>query len=142
MYPYYAEQQTAQIAAASEAADKLKKAQKSGNPARRAQAQPAAPLPDVAEVLTMAVEQAKEKENEFGIQMMLRMAEEITHVPVHDLLFRMSSGLQAVFGSVSSEYYSSEINEYLRAGEFRIIGKVTRVVTGSNTIILDPADAR
>ena len=89
----------------------------------------------MAEVLTMAVEQAKEKENEFGIQMMLRMAEEITHVPVHDLLFRMSSGLQAVL-TVSSEYYSSEINEYLRAGEFRIIGKDTRVVTGSNTINL------
>lgn len=139
MYPYYAEQQKAQLAAASDAVEKLKKAQKSGSPARRAQAQTAvqaqAAVPDIAEVLTTAVEQAKEKENEFGVQMMLRMAEEITHVPVHDLLFRMPSGLQAVL-TVSSEYYSPEVNEYLRAGEFRIIGKVTRVVTGDNAINL------
>jgi len=135
MYPYYAEQQKAQLAAAAEAADKLKKAQKSGNPARRAQAQPAAPVPDLAEMLSTVVEQAKDQESEFGLQMMLRMAQEITHVPVHDLLFRMPSGLQAVL-TVSSEYYSPETNEYLRAGEFRIIGKVTRVITGGNTINL------
>jgi hypothetical protein len=135
MYPYYTEQQKAQLAAAAETADKLKKAQKSGNPARRAQAQQADPASDLAEVLTTAVEQAKEQESQFGLQMMLRMAEEITHVPVHDLLFRMPSGLQAVL-TASSEYYSPETNEYLRAGEFRIIGKVTRVVTGDNTINL------
>jgi hypothetical protein len=67
--------------------------------------------------------------------MMLKMAEDISRVPVHDLLFRMQSGLNAVL-TVSSEYYSPETNEYLRAGEFRVVGKVTRIVTGSSTINL------
>lgn len=75
------------------------------------------------------------QESEFGVKMMLKMAEDIQHVPAHDLLFRMASGLQAVL-TVSSEYYSPEIHEYLRAGEFRIIGKVTKVITDSDTINL------
>jgi hypothetical protein len=82
-----------------------------------------------------STELRKATESALGLQMMLRMAEDISHAPVHDLLFRTPSGLRAVL-TVSSEYYSSEINEYLRAGEFRIIGKVSRVVTGDNSLNL------
>jgi hypothetical protein len=133
MYPYVAEQQKAQLEAASKAAEQARKAQRSGNPAKRAQAQTEAP--DPTEIMATILQQSKNSESEFGVQMMLRMAEDISHVPVHDLLFRTSSGLRAVL-TVSSEYYSSEINEYLRAGEFRIVGKVTRVVTGDSTVNL------
>lgn len=136
VYPYIAEQQKAQLDAASEAIEQLRKAQKSGNPAKRAQAQAAGQelgVPDPAEALAALTQQAKESES--GVNIMLRMAEEIRHAPVHDLLFRVPSGIQAVV-TASSEYYSPEINEYLRAGEFRIIGKVTRIVTGGSTINL------
>lgn len=136
VYPYVAEQHKAQLAAASEAIEQLRKAQKSGNPAKRAQAQAAGQdlrAPDPGDALATLTQQAKEAES--GVNLMLRMAEEIRHVPVHDLLFRVPSGLQAVV-TASSEYYSPETNEYLRAGEFRVIGKVTRIVTGGSTINL------
>lgn len=136
VYPYVAEQQKAQLDAASETIEQLRKAQRSGNPAKRAAAQAAGQelgVPDPADALAALTQQAKE--GEFGVNVALRMAEEIRHVPVHDLLFRVPSGLHAVL-TASSEYYSSEINEYLRAGEFRVIGKVTRIVTGDSTINL------
>jgi hypothetical protein len=63
------------------------------------------------------------------------MAEYISRAPVHDLLFRLESGLNAVL-TVSSEYYSPEVNEYLRAGEFRVIGKVTKIIDNDTTINL------
>jgi hypothetical protein len=38
--------------------------------------------------------------------------------------------------TVSSEYYSAATNEYLRAGKFRIIGKVTKIVNDPDVINL------
>lgn len=133
VHPYLAAQQEAQRAAVADAAQRARKAQRSGSPAKRAQAQ-AAP-PDAAEILAALAQQSQNSEAEFGLQMMLRMAEEIKAVPVHDLLLRIPTGLKAVL-TVSSEYYSSDTNEYLRAGEFHVVGKVTRIVTGDNTINL------
>lgn len=133
IFPYVAEQQKAQMAAVAEAAQLARKAQRSGNPAKRAQAQAA--VPDIGEIISSIAQQSKDNESELGIQMMLRMAEEIRNVPVHDLLFRTSSGLQAVL-TASSEYYSAEVHEYLRAGEFRVIGKVTKIITGDGSVNL------
>jgi hypothetical protein len=82
-----------------------------------------------------ALQQAQESQNEFGLQMMLRMAEEIIKVPVHDLLLCTPTGLRAVL-TVSSEYYSAATSEYLRAGMFRVIGKVTRIVNDPDVINL------
>ena len=81
------------------------------------------------------LQQAQDNQSEFGIQMMLRMAEDIAKVPVHDLLLRTPTGLQVVL-TVSSEYYSAATNEYLRAGKFKIIGKVTRIVNDRDVINL------
>jgi hypothetical protein len=133
MYPYYAEQLKAQKVAATEAIGQAKKAQRSGSPARRAQAQESEP--DVAAVMAGVLQQVQDSQNEFGIQMMLRMAEDIAKVPVHDLLLRTSTGLQAVL-TASSEYYSAATNEYLRAGKFKVIGKVTRIVNDPEVINL------
>jgi hypothetical protein len=133
MYPYYAEQQKAQKAAAAEVLEQARKAQKSGSPAKRAQAQEA--MPEITAIVTGVMQQLQDSENEFGLQMMLRMADDIRNAPVHDLLLRRPTGLQAVL-TVSSEYYSLKTNEYLRAGKFRVIGKVTRIVTGASTINL------
>ena len=133
MYPYYAEQLKVQKAVAAEALDQAKKAQRSGNPSKRSQAQESAP--EVAAVMAGVLQQVQDGQSEFGIQMMLRMAEDITKVPVHDLLLRTPTGLQAVL-TVSSEYYSAATNEYLRAGKFRIIGKVTKIVNAPDVINL------
>ena len=136
MFPYYEEQVTAQKAATAEALEQAKKAQRSGNPARRAAAaQAQEPSPDAVEVLTGVLKQLEDTTNQQGIQLMLRMAEDIKRVPVHGLLVRTPTGLQAVL-TVSSEYYSATTNEYLRAGSFRVIGKVTRIVNESDVINL------
>lgn len=133
VYPYFTEQKKVQREAAAEALERTKKAQRSGNPARRADASQAIPI--VSEVVTGILQELKEKEDQFGIDMMIRMAEDIRNAPVHDLLLRTDAGLQAVL-TVSSEYYTPATNEYLRAGKFRVIGKVTKIVTESETINL------
>lgn len=133
IYPYVSEQYRAQSEAALRAVDQTRSAQRSGNPARRSNAQPASP--DAGAVLAEVARQAEAAQNEFGVQVMLRMVEDIRQVPVHDLLFRISSDLQAVL-TVSSEYYSQETNEYLRAGEFKVIGKVTKIVRNGDTLNL------
>lgn len=129
VFPYMLDQQRAEADAAADAADKARRAQRSGNPAKRAQAQTASEDPSVA-----LAELARQTQD-FGVQVMLRMADDIMHVPVHDILFRTASGLHAVV-TASSEYYSKETSEYLRAGEFRVVGKVTRVITDEDAINL------
>lgn len=63
------------------------------------------------------------------------LIQQAANSPVHDLLMRTGSGLDAIL-TVSSQYYSDEINESLRAGTFRAIGKVTRILTGADEINL------
>jgi hypothetical protein len=133
MYPYVSEQQEAQKQAAAGVLEQVKKAGRSGNPAKRAEAQLA--MPEINQIVAGAMQQLEDSQNQLGLQMMLRMADDISKVPVHDLLMRLSTGLQVVL-TVSSEYFSPETNEYLRAGEFRVVGKVTKVVTAQSSINL------
>jgi hypothetical protein len=74
-------------------------------------------------------------DNDSAIQVILRMAELLQGAPVHDLLICSPAGFHAVL-TASSAYYSQETRELLRAGEFRIVGKVSRIVTGESTINL------
>ena len=48
-------------------------------------------------VMGAVMEQIDDSQKELGFQMMLRMADDIQKVPVHDLLSRTSMGLQASF---------------------------------------------
>jgi hypothetical protein len=127
--PYILDQQKARAEAAAEAAENSRRAQKSGNPARRSQAQIG------EQEATQRLGEIASQEPGIEVQFMLRMAEEITHAPVHDILFRTTTGLRAVV-TASSEYYSKEISEHLRAGSFRVVGKVTRVITKDDVINL------
>lgn len=72
---------------------------------------------------------------EMGLMVMSLMAEDITKVPVHDVLVRTSGEVNAVL-TVDSEFYSATTHEYLRAGEFRVVGKITRVLRGDKVINL------
>lgn len=143
MLPYFLQQQEREREVASQAIEKVTKAKRSGNPARKAEAEAASTLMDE---LAAMLGKAQNSETEFGMQMMQRMADDLQDVAVHDLLMRTDEGLQVVL-TVSSQHYSREINEYLRAGEFRTIGKVTRVVSDEETInltrrtVLGAADA-
>jgi len=77
----------------------------------------------------------EEVANLAALRMIERMASDLDQAPVHDLLFQTFSGLRVVV-TVSSEFYSASTSEYLRAGDFRVIGKVTRVLKDQQTINL------
>ncbi len=130
LLPYVDEQQEAQRAAAEEARTSARRSERSGNSSRRGQS-PA----DVTAVLENLVQQSANADQEFGKKMIVRMVDDIRNVPVHDVLLQAGGGLRAVL-TVSSEFYSATTNEYLKAGEFRVVGKVTRVLTGERTINL------
>lgn len=132
--PYVLEQQEVEKANVEQALQAAKKAQRSGNPARRASAVNQPEL-DVAAVLQGVLSQSQDAQTEFGVRMMTRMVAEMDHVPVHDLVLLADGGLRAVL-TVSSEFYSQNTNQYLKQGDFRVIGKVTRVLTGDRTINL------
>ena len=73
--------------------------------------------------------------HQMGLRFMVRMAEDLKEVPVHDLLLKPQADLAVVL-TVSSQFYSEETNEYLRAGYFHVVGKVTRILSGSDSINL------
>lgn len=123
--PYMMEQQQAQREAAEAALRqaKPKNAAKSGNPARKAAGNDnsAEMFDQVAEAISAAT-----SSDDLGMKMLLRMWDDISSAPMHDLLFRTEGDLNAVV-AVSSDFFSGHTKEYLRAGEFSIVGKVTRV---------------
>lgn len=133
LLPYVVEQQKAQQAAAAAALERTRKSQKGHTTPKRSGVQPSSD--DLTEALAALVQQGEDAQKEFGIVMLRRMVEDIQRVPVHDLLLKTGTGLQVVL-TVASDYYSAATNEYLRAGEFRVVGKVTRVLDGERTINL------
>lgn len=134
-FPYIEEQQAAQKVAAEKAADAARRAQRSGNPQKRNQAAAQSGEQQAVAALEGFAQQVTDANREFGMRVMRRMGEDLTKVPVHDLLLRTRQGLKVVL-TVSADYYSVATNEYLRAGEFRVVGKVTRVIDGEKTINL------
>lgn len=90
---------------------------RSGHPASRAAAKKIAPK---------AAQESLEEEQS-GIRVLTQMARDMKSAPVHDLLFRTEHGVDAVV-TAASEYYTTTTTEHLRAGEFRVMGKVTKVL--------------
>ena len=133
--PYIEEQQQVQREAAEKAAEAARKAQRSGNAQKRTQGSSESAEDQAIAALVGIAQQVTDANATFGMQVMRRMGEDLARVPVHDLLLMTKGGLKVVL-TASSEYYSVATNEYLRAGEFRVVGKVTRIVEGDETINL------
>lgn len=131
--PYILDQQQRQQEALKSALEGTRRTQKPGSGSKGPSSQ--APQQDLSEVLGGLLQQTQNAEAELGAAMVLRMVEDIQRVPVHDLLLKTPSGLQVVL-TVASDYYSAATNENLRAGDFRVVGKVTRILTGEEKINL------
>lgn len=129
LLPYLLEEQESQRSALEAAHKKTQGQKRSGNPAKKAAA------PEAAGVLEGLIEQAEASQQEAGLKIALQMAEDIKGAPVHDLLIRTPRGLSVIL-TASSEYFTAATNEYLRAGEFQVVGKVTRVVRGGESVNL------
>lgn len=95
---------------------------RSGNPAKRAAASSPASSTDA-------------DEDNDGLKILKMMASDLETAPVHDLLFKTPAELEAVV-TVASEFYSRTTNENLREGQFRVVGKVTRVLREADSINL------
>lgn len=106
---------------------KRKNSRKSGNPAVRQNATALETEQTLAELATQAEEQL---EAETG-RLLSRMREDMNRSPVHDLVLATSGGLKVVL-TVSSQYYSAETSERLRAGDFTVLGKATRILVSRN----------
>lgn len=135
--PYLDEQKESRQEALDKATAAARKAQRSTSAPKRAQS--SAPANSDSDQIISALQTLSEQVNgtdsEFGLTIAGQMAQDIKSVPVHDLLVRTSGGLNVVL-TVSSEYYSPTTNEYLRAGEFRAVGKVTKVLRANEVINL------
>ncbi len=121
----------------------VSEAKRSGNPARKAQA---TEIEERAKEKAEQVEQAKGlvpiltqiaqgQEQQRGVQMMVRMRDDLAAASVHDTVIEGPDGLKAIL-TMSSEFYSDATNAYLREGVFTAIGKVTRVLDEGDSINL------
>jgi hypothetical protein len=107
---------------------KAKSAKRSGNPAVRA----TAPEP------TTGASTSGEEE-EISIEDLIRLIKmmhaDLNSSAIHDLLLTTPAKLKVIL-TVSSQYYSPETAEHLRAGDFVVLGKVTRILRETETINL------
>lgn len=83
----------------------------------------------------LEAQKAQTRSQKQGMRFMVRMAEDMKSAPVHDVVIRVADELRAVL-TVSTEFYSETTSEYLREGQFTVLGKVTRVLGGSEAINL------
>lgn len=87
-----------------------------------------APTPQgmVDEQAVLAEIQA-EVQQEFGLAMLRQMKADLDDARVHDTVIELESGLDVVL-TMSSEFFTTDARERLRAGEFTVLGKVTRIL--------------
>lgn len=123
------------VAAVDELNERAARAERSGNPAMKAQAidlrqQAAERQRDTEQgmaALQAVTEQAAEHQQEaLGIRMLGQVSEDLTTTPVQDTVIN-SRDLKAVL-TMSAEFFTDATRAHLRAGVFRAVGKVTRVL--------------
>ncbi|MGV9405875.1 DUF6414 family protein [Streptomyces sp. NPDC003667] len=101
---------------------------RSGNPqVRNATGDDAGGSPNAAHL-----EQAAQ---EYGIRILQQMRQDMDASPVRDVLFQNGDGLKAVL-TLDTRYFSEATREHLRAGEFIVLGKVTQLLEGDESINL------
>jgi hypothetical protein len=133
----------AEAAIASAQADDLKaraaKAERSGNPAMQAQAlafrQQAHAAQTHATAQQMSVDARLEHRNQMlGIKMINQVGEDLATTPVQDTVI-IADDFKAVL-TMSAEFFTDTTRAHLRAGAFRAVGKVTRVLDPGHEVNL------
>lgn len=115
--------------------DRAAKAERSGNPAMKAQAadlrRQAAELEaeadDVPASAKAALQQAAERaEQTMGLRLLGQVSEDLATTPVQDTVIN-ARDFHAVL-TMSGEFFTDATRAHLRAGVFRAVGKVTRIL--------------
>jgi len=142
------ERVVAEITAAEAQADDLSRqadnAARSGNPAtkahgveirqqadaQRARAKELREAADIALALVRA-----QQEQLIGVRLITQVGEDLATTPVHDTVMIADGGLKAIL-TMSAEFFTETTRAHLRAGVFRVVGKVTRVLTEGDDVNL------
>jgi hypothetical protein len=112
---------------AGETEKKKKNPRKSGNPAVAARAG------EIEAEQEAALDEVREQAR--GMLLALRMRNDLAAARVKDYLLRAQDGLSVVL-TLSTEFFDQQTSEYLLAGEFKALGKVTRVLGPDDVINL------
>jgi hypothetical protein len=135
---------TAAEAAADDFARQAANAARSGNPAtktrgveiqQRADAERARAkeLRETAEATLASVQE--QQEQLMGVRLITQVGEDLATTPVQDTVMIASGGFSAVL-TMSAEFFTEATRAHLRAGVFRVVGKVTRVLTEDDEVNL------
>ena len=76
-----------------------------------------------------------EQEQLMGVRVITQVGEDLATTPVQDTVMMASGGLKAVL-TMSAEFFTEATRAHLRAGVFRAVGKVTRVLTEDDDVNL------
>jgi hypothetical protein len=130
----------AEIKAAEAEADDLARqaanAARSGNPATKARG---VELRQQADLQRARVKELREgsdaalalvrehQEQLMGLRLLTQVGEDLATTPVQDTVMISGGGLKAVL-TMSAEFFTEATRAHLRAGVFRVVGKVTRVL--------------
>lgn len=138
----------AEIAAAEAEAEDLARqaanAARSGNPATKAQGVEIRQRADAQRARARELREAADgalalvrgrQEQVMGVRLITQVGEDLTTTPVQDTVMIAGGGLKAVL-TMSAEFFTEATRAHLRAGVFRVVGKVTRVLTAGDDVNL------
>jgi len=124
---------------AQELGERARQADRSGNPAVKSRTQEL--LEEASEAEQQAAHgrellegAAAREEQEGGMKMITQVSEDLAGAPVQDTVIE-AGDLQAVL-TMLAEYFTDATRAHLRAGVFRAVGKVTRVLDEDDQINL------
>jgi hypothetical protein len=135
---------TATEAEADDLARQAANAARSGSPATKAQGVEIRQRADAkrasAEELREAADAAValgrgQQEQLMGLRLLTQVGEDLATTPVQDTVMIAGGGLKAVL-TMSAEFFTEATRAHLRAGVFRVVGKVTRVLTDGDDVNL------
>jgi hypothetical protein len=126
-------------ARADELAERARQAERSGNPAVKSRAE--ALREEASEAEQQAARgtellrgAAAREEQERAMKMLTQVSEDLAATPIQDTVIE-AGDLQAVL-TMSAEFFTDATRAHLRAGIFRAVGKVTRVLGEGDEINL------
>ncbi|MEA2156764.1 MAG: hypothetical protein QOE11_2904 [Solirubrobacteraceae bacterium] len=126
-------------ARARELDERTRKSERSGNPAVKKRAETLREEASAAQQqATLGAELLKSaaarEEQEGAMKMLTQMSDDLAETPVRDTVIE-AGDLKAVL-TMSAEYFTDATRAHLRAGVFRAVGKVTRVLDEDDDINL------
>lgn len=89
----------------------------------------------VGEIVAALYQASERAQADEGWRIMRQMVQDLRESPVHDIYLRTDDAIEIV-ATVSADYFTEQTNQFLRAGKFQIIGKVTRVIRSPEYINL------